>query len=100
MNWPRRRNSNTKNDANSDRFNDRRQSFIIVYTMLLRETSTNPACFITRESAVGVELMPENPFARNNIGVGWARNELPSVIGEEGVKLITHGLGPVGFEKS
>ena len=53
-----------------------------------------------RESAVGVELVPEDPFARNDIGVGWARNELPSVIGEEGVKLITHGLGPVGFEKS
>jgi hypothetical protein len=74
MNWPFGRYRNAKDSANGARFYDRREGFIIVYTVLLRETPTNPTSFIPRESTIGVKFLSKDPFTRNYIGIGRTWN--------------------------
>jgi hypothetical protein len=46
VNGPLRRDGYTEYCANGARLNNRRESFIVVNPMLLRETATNPTSFI------------------------------------------------------
>jgi hypothetical protein len=99
VNRPGRGCGYAKNSANGARFDYRRKGFIIVDAMLLRETATDPASFVSRESAISKELLAKHPFAGNNVSTDRARNKAPSVILKESGKLIAHGSGPVRIKK-
>ena len=47
VNGPGRRDSNTKNGANGARFNNRREGFFVINSLLLRKATTNPPGFIS-----------------------------------------------------
>ena len=100
VNGPGRRNSDTKNYTNGAGSDDMRKGFIEVNPMLLGETTAYPTSFITSESAIRVKFMTEDPFTRNNIGVGGFGNERPCVVLEESIKFLTHSRMPERVEKS
>jgi hypothetical protein len=52
----------TENYSNGAGLNDGGESFIIVNAMLLRKNATNPASFISRKNAIGVELLTKKPI--------------------------------------
>jgi hypothetical protein len=47
------------------------------------------------ESAIGVEFMLTNPFARHNIGARRTRKKAPGAVVDEHLVLVSHGSPPV-----
>jgi hypothetical protein len=56
-----------QNKANGGGFYYGTESLTIVDAMLLCEAANNPSSFVPSERAIGVELVPEDPFACHNI---------------------------------
>ena len=100
VNGPRRGNGKTKNHTNCAGLNDRRESFVEVNAGLLRVTAANPTSFVARKRPVGVEFVPKNPLAGNNISTGWACNKRPCVFLQKSVILLLHCVEPVWVKKS
>jgi hypothetical protein len=90
MNWPRRTNNKTKKNMNGLRTDNRRESLIESNTILLREPTTDPSCFISSKRTISMKFVMENLFTRNNISTGRFGNKTPSVILKKRIKLITH----------
>lgn len=42
-----------------------------------------------------MKLVPEDPFASDDVGAGWTRNKVPRVVGEQGGELILHCRPPM-----
>jgi len=78
------------------RFNNRAEGLVIVDALALGEASDNPASLVASEGPIGMELVPEDPLPRHDVGAGGARNELPGVVVDEGLVLIHHRGTPVG----
>ena len=81
--------------ADGRRFHDGTEGFPVVHAFLLSESSKDPARLVPCEGTVGVELVPEDPFACNNIHTRWTRYQSPSVILNQSVKLVKHCVVPV-----
>jgi hypothetical protein len=85
---------------NRGRFDNRAESLIEIHAVLLRETAENPAGFVAIKGAVGFEFVTEDPFAGDDVGVGWRADELPCVIGEKSTVLVGLGCEPVWILES
>jgi len=82
-------------------FHDRAVCLIIIDTGTLSEAADHPSCLVAIEAPVVVVLHAEYPLAAHDMGTGGPRNQLPSLISLEGIKLGLHGRTPVGiFERS
>ena len=84
MNRPGGGDNKAENSAYGTRLNNRRESFIVINTMLLGIASTYPTCFVAGKSTIGVKLLAKHPLTRDNVGVGRARNKLPRIIFSKG----------------
>ena len=78
------------------RFDNLIEGLVIVDAVALAEATNHPARLVPGEGPIGMELMPEDPLARHDIGTGRLRDEAPGVIIDEGLELVDHGSMPVG----
>jgi hypothetical protein len=95
MNWPGVGDGQGEQGADHRWLDHRAEGLIVVDTGSLGEASKNPASLVPLQRAVGVELVPENPFGSDNIGANGARDRIPGVVGDQGSKLFFHGTVPV-----
>jgi hypothetical protein len=80
--------------ANGGGFDNWTVGLTKVNTGLLVETLGDEACFVAINGAISFAFKAENPLAANNVHVGGLRNESPSAVAEEGIKLNVHGITP------
>jgi hypothetical protein len=99
VNGPGRGDCYTENYSNGAGLDSGGESFIVVNAMLLRKIATDPTSFISRKTAIGVEFFTENPFTRNYVCTGRARNKLPSLVLKKSRKLISHSSCPIGVKE-
>ena len=59
----------------------------------------HPASFIALESAVRTSLVPKDPLARDDVGPGRPRDELPGTVPLERVELFLHRSEPMRTPK-
>jgi hypothetical protein len=58
--------------------------------LLLRETAKHPVCFVAVERAIGLQLVPKDQLAKDDVGVPRRRHKIPSVVAEESAILLGH----------
>lgn len=97
VNRPGARRGNAEYRPYGGRFDNRAEGLVVVDALALGETSDNPASLVASEGPIGMELVPEDPLARHDVGAGGARNELPGVVVDESLVLIHHRGTPVGI---
>ena len=73
---------------------------IKIKTGMLRDPTNDPASFAAFQRAVGVELVFEDPFAGDHVGMARPRDELPGAVGQQGVVFILHRCAPGGIFQS
>jgi len=95
MNGPATRGSNAEDDTDGGRFNNRAERLDVVDAMALSEATDHSMGLLMSESAVGVEFMLINPFARHNVGTRMSVYKSPIVVVDQGVVLIHHGRPPL-----
>jgi hypothetical protein len=91
MDGPVRRDSEREDNANGAGFNDGGESFVVIDAVFLRKPTDDPPSFIASKGAIGMKLVAKNPFARDYIGAGGTRDELPSGVVEESGEFRAHG---------
>lgn len=47
------------------------------------------------QGSVGLQLVSENPLAGHKIGIGWTRDQIPSVVGAKGIEIVLHSSLPI-----
>ena len=72
--------SKSKNEANRDRFDNGRETFSIITTILLMKTFCYQACFILIDSSISIFFNTKDPFTSNRLATRWKRGESPRVI--------------------
>jgi hypothetical protein len=55
------------------RFDDRAEGIVVVDTLALGEASDNPASLVASEGPIGMELVPEDPLPRHDVGARGRR---------------------------
>ena len=100
MDRPVPRVSQSNDCANSSRLDNRAECFIIINTGLLSKTTKNLASLVSFQRAISMKFVLENPFTSDNIGLGRARNKVPSLVVGESSKFLFHGLAPVRIGES
>jgi hypothetical protein len=91
---PRAGDREVENKANGGRLDDGAESFVVVNAGTLGVTTNNPARLAPSKGAVGVELMPKDPFTGDDVGSRRARHERPSAVVDEGLVLSSHSGTP------
>ena len=81
--------SDAEDHPDVGKLDDGVESLIVLGDVPLREAAIHPTCFVMGKCAVGVELVLVDPLARNNVGAWWSRYELPGVIVDERLKLVS-----------
>ena len=99
MNRPGGGDSKAENSVYGTRLNYRRESFIVINAMLLGIAATYPTCFVAGKSTIGVKLLAKHPLARDNVGVGRARNKLPGIIFSKGRIFFLHSCSAIRIKK-
>lgn len=95
MYWPAPRDRERENGSYCGGLDNRTEHLVEVDAGSLGEAAKNPACLVAVEGAVGLELVLEQPFAGDDVGLVWSWHKIPRAIGEEGVKLILHHSAPL-----
>ena len=99
VNSPAGGDSKAENSAYGTGLNYRRKGFIVINAILLGIAATYPTCFVAGKSTIGVKLLEKHPLARDNVGVGRARNKLLGIIFSKGQKFFLHSCSPILIEK-
>lgn len=99
MERPPTRDGKAENKADGGGFDNRAESIMEVNTGTLVETFGNKTGLVAINGTVRVAFDAKNPFASNGGMSGRRRNEIPSTILEESIKLCTQSVTPVGGTK-
>jgi hypothetical protein len=86
--------------VNGTGFNNGRVCFIIINTMLLRITTTDPTSFVIRKTSIGVNFLMKTHLPDKMLMLEGRGTSLPGVVLKESIELTVHGSGPIGIEKS
>jgi len=62
-----------------------------------RQAADDPTCLVPVKASIFFEFVTEDPLAADYVSTMGTGNELPRVIGEQGIKLGLHRLVPVGI---
>jgi hypothetical protein len=95
MNGPGTGQSQSENNTDSSRFDNRAESFIIVDTWMLSEASKNPASLVAIKRTISKKFMSKDPFTGDKVDSRRSRNQFPSVVGLKSIKLGLHGRPPL-----
>jgi hypothetical protein len=85
--------------ADSGRFDNGTESFIVVNTGALSEAAKNPTSLVSIQRAISMKFMFEDPFSGDHVGIGGPRNKIPSVIVHESGIFLFHGATPMRISK-
>ena len=66
----------------------------------LSEATNDPTRFIAIKGTIRTELVFEDPLPGNHVGVPGARNKLPRLVAQQGIKLLLHRSHPEQVTKS
>jgi len=83
------------NRADSCRFDNGTEGFIIVDTWPLCKASKNPASLVSVQGTISMKFVFEDPFSSDHVCLGRARNEVPSVVLNKSCMFFFHGATPV-----
>jgi hypothetical protein len=86
--------------ADSCRFDNRAECFVIVNTGALSKSAKNPTNFVPVERTISVKLVSENPFAGDHICLRRTLKKVPSMVVVKGSTFFFHGLTPVWVSQS
>jgi hypothetical protein len=75
------------------------EGIIIVDIALLGEATKDPASHVPFQRAVRVEVVLEDPFVGDDVGVNRVRDKIPSVVDDQGSKFFFHGAAPVQIDE-
>jgi hypothetical protein len=62
---------------------------------MLGEVIKDPASLVPFQSAIGVELVLEDPFAGDDVRANRAWDKMPGFVGDRGSKFFFLGVAPV-----
>lgn len=82
--------------AHCHQFDNGTVRLAIVDARVLSEAAHHPSHLVPIEAPVFLEFVTEDPFAADDVRSRWTRNEFPGVVGDQGVELGLHSLGPIG----
>ena len=92
---------NVEHGMNGDRIDHGIKSLIQINTRLLLKSFSKKPSFIPSNKAIGILFdAKKNPFFAHNVLPRARRNERPSVISDESIILILHGLNPLQILES
>lgn len=63
------------------------------------KTTKDPVSLVPVQTAVGPELVAEDPLACHDIGALWSEDQVPCTVGLQRGELLLHGGPPVGVGK-
>jgi hypothetical protein len=75
---------------NSGWLDHRAKGLIVDNIGPLDEPSKDPTSYVSFLYAIRVELVFEDPFAGGDVGANGLRNEIPRVVGDEGINFYFH----------
>jgi hypothetical protein len=97
---PLARGRDAEDDPNGGRLDDGAEGLVVIDALALGEAADHPTSLVASQGAIGVELMPEDPFAGDHVGTGWTGNEAPGVGFDKRLVLFSHSLTPLGVCKA
>ena len=89
-----------EDSANGGWFDDRDEGLVVINTEALCKSAKDPTSLVSFQGTISMKLVFENPFSSDHIGLGRARDKIPSVVVQEGSEFFFHGLTPVRISKS
>ena len=96
---PLTRSSDAEDDPNRGRLDDEAQRLVVVDVVLLGEAADDLASLMTSQRVVGVELVPEDPLASDDVGAERPGDETPRVVVDESLVLLSHSRAPLRVGK-
>jgi hypothetical protein len=84
-----------QNNPDRARFDNRSERIRQVDAGALAEALDHPARLVALECTIGVQLVLEHPLASDDVGAKRARNELPSLVPLQSIKLFLHSCTPL-----
>jgi hypothetical protein len=99
VNWTLARESPREHCVNRGGLDDRTEGLGKVDAQTLGEAVKDPTCLVALQRTVCVELVFEDPLAHDNVGMSWARNQLPSLVLEKGSMFFLHSSSPIEIGK-
>ena len=95
MNRPRTGQSQSENNSDSGRFDNRTESLILVDASPLSESPKNPTSLVTIKRAISQKFTSKDPFTRNEVDAMRSRDQVPGAIGLECIKLGLYRCPPM-----
>jgi hypothetical protein len=83
-----------EDDSNHLWLDDATKGLIVFDVVALVEATDHPACFVSGKSTISTTLF-EDPLAYHNVSPKGARDEVPCVIFDKSLKLLSHGSAPI-----
>jgi hypothetical protein len=68
---PLARGRDAEDDPNGGRLDNEAKGLVVIDALALGEAADHPASLVASQGAIGVELMPKDPFAGDHVGTGW-----------------------------
>jgi hypothetical protein len=87
--------SQSENRADSCRFDNGAEGFIIVDTWPLCKASKNLTSLVSVQGTISMKFVFENPFSSDHVCLGRARNKVPSVILNKSGMFFFHSATPM-----
>jgi hypothetical protein len=95
--WPLAGDSQREHCPDGGRLDNRAEGLGKVDARTLGEAAKNPTCLVTLQGTVGMELVLEDPLARDDVGMSRARDQVPSLVLEKGGVFFLHSSPPIGI---
>jgi hypothetical protein len=80
-----------KHRADGGRLNHRAEGLIVVDVGPLGEAMKVPMSLVSLQGSMGVELVIEDPFARDDVGTNRMKYGIPSIVGDQSIIFFLHG---------
>ena len=91
---------NAKHITNNDEIDHGTKSLMKINTRLLVKAFSNKPSFIPSNRAIGILFDAKNPFVAHYVLARARGNEKPSVVPDESIILVLHGMNPLQILES
>jgi hypothetical protein len=95
VHWPSSGGHEVQNSPDRARFDNRSERIREVDAGALTKASDHPARLVALECTIGAQLVLEYLLASDDVGARRARNELPSLVSLQSVKIFLHSRTPL-----
>jgi hypothetical protein len=97
VSWPVVSSHKRQHGTNRGRLDHRRERLPEINTGPLVEPTDDPTCLVSREGAIWIHLVLEDPFAGDDSSTWRPRDKSPSVVGLQCIKFGLHCSIPMGI---